>query len=310
MGLDVSPSRETRSLPPFLRERYDLYRVTIDGREITVFVLRDPDHFTPAAFEKQLHHFPDDVRRGYVVVADALPGFLRKRLIERNIPFVVPDVQLHWPDLGVAVRARRGRIPSKFERHVHPPTQVLIVGLLTRTIPNEISAQDAARRLGYSSMTMTCAFDELEAADLARTKRRGHERKVHFSDDHKALWGAARPKMRSPVLKTVRLPTTDVVQHDPLSAGDSALAAMSMLASPTVPIYAIGRKRWVTEATKPETTAISDEEVCDLQVWSYDPHLTASERHVDPFSLTLSLQDTADDRVALALEEMIKDFRW
>ena len=309
-GLDISPSRETRSIPPFLRERYDLYRVTIDGREITVLVLRDPDHFTPAAFEKQLNHFPDDVQRDYVVVADALPGFLRKRLIERNIPFVVPGVQLHWPDLGVAVRARRGRSPWKFKSYIHPPAHVLIVGQLGGTIPNGISAQDAAHRLGYSPMTMTRAFDELEGADLARTKRRGHERQVHFQEDHKALWIAARPKMRSPVLKTERLPRTDADQRNLLAAGESALSAMSMLASPAIPVYAIDRKQWTTRATKPETPTVPDEAICDLQVWSYDPRLTASEQHVDPFSLTLSLQDTADERVALALEEMIEDYKW
>jgi len=52
-----------------------------------------------------------------------------------------------------------------------------------------------------------------------------------------------------------------------------------------------------------------------LQVWSYAPilplgHKTPARSAVDPLSLSLSLQDAADDRIELALEELKEHFPW
>ena len=45
-------------------------------------------------------------------------------------------------------------------------------------------------------------------------------------------------------------------------------------------------------------------------MWSYRPALVPQGTTVDPLSLTLSLQDSADDRVQLALDELKEQFPW
>ena len=48
----------------------------------------------------------------------------------------------------------------------------------------------------------------------------------------------------------------------------------------------------------------------EWQLWSYSPALVPDAATVDPLSLTLSLQDNADDRVQLALGELKGTFPW
>jgi hypothetical protein len=48
----------------------------------------------------------------------------------------------------------------------------------------------------------------------------------------------------------------------------------------------------------------------EWQLWTYSPALTRDARVVDPLSLTLSLEQGADDRVQMALDELRKHFPW
>ena len=48
----------------------------------------------------------------------------------------------------------------------------------------------------------------------------------------------------------------------------------------------------------------------EWQVWSYSPALVPGATTVDPLSLALSLQDNADDRIQLALDELERQRPW
>jgi hypothetical protein len=45
---------------------------------------------------------------------------------------------------------------------------------------------------------------------------------------------------------------------------------------------------------------------CELEIWSYSPQLFAEENFVDKFSLYLSLRETNDERVEMALQQMMR----
>ena len=100
--------------------------------------------------------------------------------------------------------------------------------------------------------------------------------------------------------------------HLPL-AGLSALAHFTTLADPPQPVYAVSSEQFKMPGFKKHTETFEPlPGSCQLQVWSYAPILPMGHkiRTVDPLSLSLSLQDTADDRVELALEELKEHFPW
>jgi hypothetical protein len=51
-----------------------------------------------------------------------------------------------------------------------------------------------------------------------------------------------------------------------------------------------------------------------IEVWKYDPEKLAKEitkeNNVDPLSLYLSLKDSQDERIEMALEQIIKKYVW
>ncbi len=52
-----------------------------------------------------------------------------------------------------------------------------------------------------------------------------------------------------------------------------------------------------------------------LEVWKYDPLRLATQANlkngvVDPLSLYLSMQDMQDERIAMALDQIINGFPW
>jgi DNA-binding MarR family transcriptional regulator len=297
--------RPLGSLPPFLRQRYELQPIHVAGEDVTAIILREPDQFAPATFEKHLRELPLDVLHRYVLIATALPSYIRHRLVERGIPFVVPGTQMNWPQFGVVVRAREGRKPLPALDQISPATQATIVGTLAGMLPEDLTAKDAARRLGYTPMTMTRAFDELEGAGLADTARHGHQRHLHFAHHGKDLWEAACPRLRDPVRKTLRLRTADMGVDRLLLAGESALAAETMLAEPPAPVYAMGPVGWAElRARRLEEVPVEEDGTCLLQIWAYEPEIAGRDGRVDPFSLLLSMQHNEDERIAMAIEEM------
>ena len=69
-----------------------------------------------------------------------------------------------------------------------PSTQALILHVLWRKETGLLAPAAIANRLGYSAMTMTRAFDELEAADIGEHSVMGKERHVRFPETGKPLW--------------------------------------------------------------------------------------------------------------------------
>ena len=79
-----------------------------------------------------------------------------------------------------------------------------------------------------------------------------------------------------------------------------------MLAEAPPETYAVG----MTEFWKGKYDAISaDEADIVLQLWRYRPDILG-DGAIDPLSLALSLRGESDERVQMALDEMMEDFQW
>jgi hypothetical protein len=315
MGLRVKlvQTRPSPPLPHFLALLYETAPLEINGTPWLGVMLRDGAELTPAVFEKHVRQLPWGEAEGYVLIAKALPGYVRRRLIERRIPFVIPKHQLYLPQLGMELRPRQPN-PDKFSapiEKISPATQVIVLLALTRIMPaGSLSPLDAARLTGYTPMTMTRAWDELELLGVGIQTREGKQRLLRLPEDHRALWNQVRPFMRSPVQQTVRL-----FQHDlpplALKADASALAEGTMLSPPKQPVYAVSRDDWLPmKATRVPEAPPDEPGSCLVQIWRYPPALCARNGIVDPFSLYLSLKDDPDERVQMALDNLMEQYAW
>ncbi|MBN2429396.1 MAG: transcriptional regulator [Deltaproteobacteria bacterium] len=308
---DIHGLRLSERLPQYLSQQYAFLEIRIGERQFLGVLLKEPEGFRPVAFSKHFRQIMMRFKRfeGYCLVARKLPSYVRKRMIEKKIPFVVPDHQLFWPELGLAIQERNAKTEPVPVSTFSPATQAVIIYALTANIISPVTPKLLAEELGYTAMTMSRASDEIVANELGQEVRFKRDRLLIFIKDKKGLWEAALPYLRDPVRETVRIKKSQLITSK-IKAGETALATISMLASPKEPIYALGRHAWKNLADKVELVPIEDEDTCKIQLWRYDPVLFAKDGIVDRFSLYLSLRNEQDERVQAALEEMMEKIKW
>jgi hypothetical protein len=310
-----------RHLPVFIAEQYDFYTLKLGTLEVLGVALRettDPlvvrvlaeekEAFSPAALAKHQVHFPVK-ENGFVLIAHRLENYTRKRLIEMKVPFIVPHVQLYWPTLGLEVRKRNQESVSiKGADTMAPAEQAVVMGIMNGLLPATFQPKDLEKMLGYNLMSMTRAVKILEAAGLGKSVKKGINRLFTPIEKHD-LWKQAFPYLKNPVRGTVRLEEHDMHDEAKILAGESALVRISMLGAPRTPTYAVARDQWKRLQSKAISRLTTEEPgTCAVQVWRYDPALFAKDSAVDVFSLYLSLRDSHDERIAMALEEAIKEY--
>ena len=89
-------------------------------------------------------------------------------------------------------------------------------------------------------------------------------------------------------------------------AGANALAENTMLSEALPEIYAAS----LTDFRKGNyEIVLADEADIVLQLWRYRPNILG-ESGIDPLSLAISLKDDKDERVQMAIDELLEGFQW
>lgn len=313
LGVDLHPvpwAGQNR-LPFLLRDRYRFYRVQVLENDCLLMVDVGSEEQSPAAIRKHIDSVWAHTQEAPLIyVRDRITPYNRKRLIEHKVPFVVPGNQMYLPMLGLDLREHFRKLraaPPEFS----PATQVVVLYWLLQGKDEPLTPAVMAQRLGYSRMSMTRAFDELENAGLGEFFTRGRERCVVFPESKRELWLKAQAFLKNPVkwrhhVMTTHLPSLRV------RAGLMALAHYTMLAEPTHTVFAMHLKEWNTLLAQHDLQVVPPHEpqAAEIQVWSYDPVLFAENGFADRLSVYLSLKGSEDERVEAALTEMLEELRW
>lgn len=301
------------SLPLFLRNQYEFYEITIIDRNFLTLVDISPDEKTPGVIRRHFDYVQKNWNIDSIYVTDSMPAYNRKRLIAHKIAFIIPGNQMYLPDIGVDLREHFAatRIPRS-SIILSPSTQTVILHALLCTTETTFTPSSLADNLNYSQMTMSRAFDELEAFDLGKIETKGRERVLYFDNDKKHLWESAKNNLSSPIKKRFHVRST--INHFGVRTGLTALSTYSILAEPTIPEFAISPEEWkeLQNNEKVETFSVPefDSTNITIEVWKYDPKLFAQSGVADRFSLFLSLRNQKDERVEAALNEMLENIEW
>lgn len=312
LGVSVSLKRwnETKGLPFFLQDTYEFFAVQILETKCVVMACRHNEEPTPATIRKHLEVVKGKWEGEVIFLAPTVRSYNRKRLIEQKTPFVVPGNQMYLPDLRIDLREHFRKTRAR-DVLFSPSTQILVLRALIKGTESEGTPAQLAKQLGYASMTLTRALNELESAGVGEIAKVGRERILRFQMNKKELWEKAHPFLRSPAQKSIWIRGR---RNDwPVAeAGLSALSRYSMLAAPEQPIFAIGAADWKRVRKDRECVELpaAESDACLLEIWSYPPLLLAENGTVDRFSLFLSLRDRTDERIESALQEMMGAVQW
>lgn len=356
LKLRLTPWKHDKILPYVLRDRYEFFVTEIFGGECLILKERRQREVSVADIAKHmqainnLQTFKKSPKTGelMIFVTDALPSYDRKRLIEKGVQFIVPGNQLYLPAFGMDLREYyRQRLEKP--QVLSPATQSMLIQYLIKGWRGRLLTTRSIfeKSFTYSKMTVTRAIKELTDLNIVQPGKDMGEAAIFFHLSPKDTWERAKDYMRTPVKKTLWLNVIPEASDTPmLLAGETALAEMSLLASPKVPSFAMttvhfdhirelaqsGRSRkmnlayegefgvWGSvsktakskfETTSPYHEVPQNHAACCIQFWSYDPlHSSTVAGIVDPFSLYLSLKDEQDDRVQMCLDEMMESVKW
>jgi hypothetical protein len=305
--VDLAPA-EPRSLPLFLRERFQLHQGEIFGRSFIFAIDRlgeqDPSAANYANLTECLSgHLGDSV----VLVLPGLAPHIRQGLIRLGRPFIVPGSQTFLPTAIIDLRERQpGTLPTA--KTLSPAAQCVLLYHLERESIHPWPLQKVAEAVGYSPNMLIKVKRELEAAELCDPVRSGRVVTLRFHVERRALWQKVLLWLASPVRAThwVRWgkPPTQA-----LMAGMTALSRATMIVDDRTPVYALHHKASKDNAF--EICADRIDATARLEIWNYNPRLlTIREEMVDPLSLFLSLRHDPNERVQDQLETLIEQFPW
>lgn len=304
-------------LPRYLAQTYDMGKARLAGIEVLLMANKDRAQALPALL-KQRALIQKEAGVPVIWVGDTLQAYARKEMVARRMPFIIPFKQAYLPSLGVEFleRALAKRVDAKEKLHV--AAQVFLISKLLGNLTDALNPKEIAMNLGYSLMTMTRIKRELmEHGWLDVDAYRGG-RLWRLKVEGGELWKAIKPYLQTPVRKRlwIRNPNPHI-EGLPL-AGLSALAEQTMLGEPPNIVRAIGELDWRKLERELDADQMVPEAIdgsLELEVWRYAPQriktLNAKEGDankgiVDPYSLFLSLESMDDDRVQMALKELLR----
>ncbi len=312
--IPARPWEKSKHLPFFLQDGYSYFQAELFGLNILLMLDPSDEEHSPATLRKHMDQVREKWEGEVVYARERVTAYNRKRLIEHNVPFIVPGNQLYLPMLAIDLREhfrQKRRSIDKFS----PATQTLVLYWIynsnmgrERTTPTEM-----AKVLGYSKMTMTRAFKEVDAAlDSLPTNERLNNN-ARYGVAGQELWQKLQPFWRSPVKHRHYLLKKDFAHVvGRFRAGLTAMASYSMLAEPNHEVFAVSQSEWKVFLQRRNVEILDrpDSQTVEVEVWGYPPDLFAQNDLVDRLSLYLSLRDRSNERIELALEELLEGMKW
>lgn len=230
----------------------------------------------------------------------------RKALVAQGIPFVCPGRQAFLPFMGAACTERGG---TRFHNRATKMSPNAQAAAIWGAGQESYHSDDLCRALGISASRASEAITELVDRALARRERR-ERRVIVFPVAVDLLLSEHMAELSSPVSKVIfarKTPQIDCFAD----AGETALAARSMLAAPGMEQKAVLRSAW-RELFDLEVAdgELPDNETAMIQVWRYAP-VFADSSCIDDISLALSLAAIDDERIQLEVDRMFgTEYPW
>jgi hypothetical protein len=300
-------------LPMFLAQLYEAHRAELFGQLRTFLIFKRRATPTPAEVVGHARAATQALGQTVVFVFRKLASYERNRLLQKQVPFVVPRSQVYLPGSFVALKEQQASAGYRPEGEaLSAPAQLAVLFRIQQPQAKDpLPLYEWARLLGYSRMTMTRACEELADTGLAAKVGRGKLVVIEFGAAGRDLWEKALPMMLSPVLKRIHIRLRGNRPESALDAGLTALSKLSDLA-PGEQVLAMTPSTF--KAVKKgllELVPFPEPETTTVELWRYEPALLSKDgKSVDPLSLYLSLSGTNDERVDAALNDLLKGIQW
>ncbi|MCU1735738.1 MULTISPECIES: hypothetical protein [unclassified Pseudomonas] len=309
-------------LPFHIRDTYTLADLTLrlgskSGPSLSMLLLLSREDAYPGAvtLRKHIQQVQKATDKVVVYACKSLSSADRRSLITHHLNFIQPGSQMFIPELAMDLREHvRKRRNEQEVSTLLPATQAMLLGRLYEGWDSD-SLYTSSAIMGnfeYSRVTLSKVIDQLLALNIIEAaQRRGVTNVYSFTADPATVFKSTRQWMRSPVKRTIPIDRPLHISDGLFLAGETALASYTLLAGPAQPVYGMIRNTFdlmLKEKAFKVADSVDDVRAW-VEIWSYRS-LTIENEIADQASLLLSLEDSPDERVQIALDAIREEVAW
>ncbi|MFC1595459.1 hypothetical protein ACFL3X_00930 [Gemmatimonadota bacterium] len=315
VGIHEAPEIRN-TLPLFLGQQYHFYRCMFFNKPRVLLVWKGQDELATQNIVRHLQVAQSTIGQDVVFVFPDMVTWQRQRLVQNQIPFIVPRRQVYLPEAIIDFRSRaqapgfsdKGTITS-----ISAPAQLMVLYYLQCNPGEHWYLDQWAQNLDYSAMTISRAYRELIHLNLCEAEQWRRRVILHFDQNKHSLWKRARKHLQSPVRKRMTVQMDNIAELPLYCAGLHALSRYSQISMDRNQEYASASSD-IQEGIRNGLIMerhFTDSALCTLESWLYAPKILAyNDQCVDRLSLFLSLQHDQDERIQMALKEMLEGMAW
>lgn len=258
--------------------------------------------YTPTQYARTAALVGQVLNLPVVFLLQTAPFYIRQRLIEQGVYFVISDRYVFLPGVLINERIRKNR---NLGPQLSPAAQYILLNFLLHRDMQGFTIQDMQSHTPYNYLAVSRAVSELEGKLLLQGRKEWKTKWIYSSIPRKELWKKAMPYLTSPIKKTV---FTDKIGNEPFYVGGiSALSHYSFLNPDDQTTLAIWERDFVS-GNRSYTEWGSQDFKYKIEIWKYPPEMRIGQgEYVDRLSLYLSLQEDNDPRVEKELENIIDE---
>jgi len=310
-GLDLYveplPKEQTNKLPLYLANEYEF----VTGKFLNINVIlaqkKTNEPLTVIRYKIQFRTLTRVFNCPVILVLPDMEAYKRNRLIQQKINFVIDGKQIFLPGLLLDIKEYNLKVDKN--DFLTPAAQCVLLYHLQKESLNNCTYQQIAEKVNYPYLSITRATEILQKLGLC-TVNTSKLKIIIFEEDKKALWQKAQAYLRTPVLRTVYY--NRILNEDMCYISDINALAHYTNINPEKEVQLAVSQDELKNILVPEEIEYPRDYDCkySVQIWRYNPKILAVNGLVDPLSLYLSLNWSTDERVKIALEQLIEIQKW
>ena len=294
-----------KKLPLAYRGRYDIYTVETNG--VLWMAIHPKDDAGLVILRRDRAGVEKMTGLNCAIFLDRTTFYIKEKLIEEGIPFVIDGKQVFLPFIGYLLSKENERELAPVHLISFLTQKMLLIAIYERW--NEVRVSGAAKRLEVSTKSASRCFDELEYLNVNVLGMKGKSRVINIPDEREQLWQQIESVLRNPVIRRFILRKDMKLEK---KAGISALCEYSLLSDNAYPTYAVTKKELKASGVKEEKQVSELEEIgCVVLELGYFIDFSGKGLQ-DPLSVVLSLkgEEQEEERVDISISEMLEEYVW
>jgi len=295
-------------LPLIIKNKYNFFIGSLFNREIAFIQAKNNVYTKINELRKHIDIIRKAIGIPIVYVSDSMKSYNRKRFIQKGVSFIVPGKQMFMPELLIDFQDFAME-PRKTPETMTPAIQYLLLYHLQKENLEGKNFKTIAKSMNITAITVTRAASYLAVKGVCRivgTK----DKYLQFDKNKYDLWKEVAPLMQTPIKKQIFTSTSLDVGNAKLS-GINALSHYTNLSDDDKTYYAMDKKNF--DLIVKQNNSILFDEVDGgvvIEIWKYKPNGLCHDKFVDPLSIYLIYRENTDERVQIALSQLIDEIKW